>query len=259
VLDSVDLSLRLTEGEYSEQQAVNQGHFHKLLKRALRDDRSAVIVIEGWAGSGKSRLAGHLVESLAEDQFAVHPPVKPDAAENSRHYLYRYWRRLPPAGSLTVFIGSWYRRVLVDRVEGSVTQAEWQRAYREINAFERHLLNCGTIVSKLWVHVSPQAQTRQLSEYGPAAERSSDTTPATYGAYADAVNEMLLKTSTLAAPWVIVEGDDFNWMHVKSLRTLIDLFYPETAYQPGGDDKTRNKKKKKGKKKSRGKKRKKGK
>ena len=84
MLDSVDLSLHLSEGEYKEQQAANHEHFHKLLKRAFRDGRSALIVIEGWAGSGKSKLAGHLVESLAEDQFAVHPPVSPDDAELSR-------------------------------------------------------------------------------------------------------------------------------------------------------------------------------
>jgi polyphosphate kinase 2 (PPK2 family) len=154
------------------------------------------------------------------------------------HYLYRYWRRLPERGRIAVFDRSWYGRVLGDRVENRCTQGEWERAYREINQFERQQVYFGSIVFKFWMQITREEQRRRLEARAASPDKAAMLTPddwrnnAMWDAYEAATGEMLLKTSTFAAPWTIVEAMDKNWARIKVLRTVAETLVRELKYHP---------------------------
>jgi len=107
-----------------------------------------VITFEGWDAAGKGGAIKRLTEKLDPRGYVVYPISAPIGEDKTHHYLYRFWRRLPERGQIAVFDRSWYGRVMVERVEGFCSEAEWKRAYREINSFERQLHDAGTILVK---------------------------------------------------------------------------------------------------------------
>ena len=142
----------------------------------------------------------------------MYPISAPQGEDKTRHYLYRFWRRLPERGQIAIFDRSWYGRVLVERVEGFAREAEWKRSYKEINSFERQLRDFGTILAKFWIHISREEQLRRFEErkrIGYKAWKLTDEDWRNRGkwdAYEEAVEEMLLKTSTRTAPWTPDRG-----------------------------------------------------
>lgn len=140
---------------------------------------------------------------------------------------------------IAIFDRSWYGRVLVERVEGFCSEAEWKRAYKEINSFERQLRDFGAILAKFWVHISREEQLRRFEErkqIGYKAWKLTDEDWRNRGKwndYEEAVEEMLLKTSTRTAPWTLVEGNDKYWSRVKVLSKLVEVLSKELGHKPG--------------------------
>jgi polyphosphate kinase 2 (PPK2 family) len=170
--------------------------------------------------------------------YVVHPIAAPAGEDRTHHYLYRFWRRLPERGQIAIFDRSWYSRVMVESIEGLCAEAEWKRAYREINQFERQLSDFGTIVLKFWLHISKDEQSRRFQERAMTPYKAWKLTDEDWrnrekwDLYEMAVEEMLLKTSTLTAPWTIVEGTDRLWARVKVLRTAVDRLCQELNCAP---------------------------
>jgi polyphosphate kinase 2 (PPK2 family) len=152
--------------------------------------------------------------------------------------LYRFWRRLPEPGQIAIFDRSWYGRVLVERVEGFAKENEWQRAFKEINAFERQLRDFGAVVVKFWIHISREEQLRRFEERKAIGYKEWKLTDedwrnrAKWGDYEEAVEEMLVKTSTTIAPWSLVEGNDKYWARAKILSRLVEVLTTELKYKP---------------------------
>ena len=117
-----------------------------------------------WDTAGKGGVVRRLGWALDPRSFKVHPISAPDEHERAEHYLQRFWRHLPHKGQIVVFDRSWYGRVLVERVEGFATEAEWRRAYREINEFERVLTDSGVRLIKLFLHITPDEQVRRFRD-----------------------------------------------------------------------------------------------
>ena len=130
----------------------------------LRQERRGIVVLEGPDAAGKGGLIRRMTVKLDPRNCHVWPIGVPTKAEQGRHYLRRFWVRLPEPGSFCVFDRSWYGRVLVERVEGYAKPAEWRRAYREINEFERMLLDDGVRLVKLYLHIDPQEQLERFRQ-----------------------------------------------------------------------------------------------
>jgi polyphosphate kinase 2 (PPK2 family) len=137
----------------------------------------------------------------------------------------------------------------VERVEGFAKPEEWKRAFKEINSFERQLRDFGTILAKFWIHISREEQLRRFEErkaIGYKAWKLTDEdwrNREKWGVYEDAVEEMVLKTSTRTAPWSLVEGNEKYWARVKVLSKLVDILSRELNHEP--DDPVNDGKKKK--------------
>jgi polyphosphate kinase 2 (PPK2 family) len=214
-----------------------------------------IIVYEGWDAGGKGGNIKRVTERLDPRGYVVHAIAAPKGDDANRHYLYRFWRRLPETGQIVIFDRSWYGRVMVERIEGFCTEAEWKRAYREINHFERQLVDFGTILFKFWIHISKEEQLRRFDLRAEDEIKRWKLTEEDWrnrekwDPYYEAVNEMLVKTSTVTAPWTIVEGDSKWFARIKALKTLVDGLSKELNYDPFSERKFETKTKKKSKKK----------
>ncbi len=229
MLEAIDLDKRLTREEYVHSLLEYQLRLRELAFQLYQQKRSLVVVFEGWDAAGKGSAIKRITEKLDPRGYEIFPIAAPTGEDKTHHYLWRFWRRLKPPDEkqVLIFDRSWYGRVLVERVEGFCSEAEWRRAYREINEFERQLVDSGIILAKFWLHISPDEQlarfqARQNTPYKAWKLTDEDwRNREKWAQYQTAVNDMLLKTSTVTAPWTVVEGNDKWYARVKTLRTLV--------------------------------------
>lgn len=238
MLETLDLTHKLERAEYIRQLARRQIQLRELGFQVYQQKRPVVLVFEGWDAAGKGGVIKRITEKLDPRGFVVYPISAPHGEDKSKHYLYRFWRRLPERGAIAIFDRSWYGRVLVERVEGFAKESEWKRAFKEINAFERQLDDFNTIVVKFWLHISREEQLNRFEErqrIGYKAWKLTDEdwrNREKWGAYEDAAEEMLVKTSTTLAPWTLVEANDKYWARVKVLSRLVEVLSKELNYKP---------------------------
>lgn len=227
ILDTVDLSRKLSPARYEKELARWQGRLRELEFACYAARLPVIAAFEGWDAAGKGGAIRRLVGPLDPRGYTVIPIAAPKGDEATHPYLWRFWKRLPKAGHIAVFDRTWYGRVLVERVEGFCSEAEWRRAYHEINEFERSLCNAGTVLVKYWLHVSPEAQlARFRAREKDPAKRYKITDEdwrnrEKWDVYRAAVHDMITQTSTTYAPWTIVEADDKSWARVRCLETLV--------------------------------------
>ena len=188
----------------------------------------AVICYEGWDAAGKGGNIRRLTLGLDPRGYEVVPIAAPTQEEKAHHYLWRFWRCIPKAGHITIFDRTWYGRVLVERVEGFCSEAEWQRAYDEINEFERQLTDFGAVMVKFWLQIDADGATPPFpGAAGHALQAVEDhrrglAESREAAAYEPAVDEMLRRTSTPHAPWTILEANCKYYARIKALRTVAE-------------------------------------
>ncbi len=249
MLETLNLSLRLEREAYVRELTRRQLQLRELGYQVFRQQRPVIILFEGWDAAGKGGAIKRITERLDPRAYNVFPISAPQGDEKTKHYLYRFWKRLPQSGQIAIFDRSWYGRVLVERVEGFATEPEWRRAYREIVTFEHQLRDANTILFKFWMHISRDEQLarfehRQQIGYKAWKLTSEDwRNREKWPQYTDAVEEMLLRTSTRHAPWTLVEGNDKYWARVQVLNKLVEGLSQELKYQPADplDDKKKRK------------------
>ncbi len=240
MLGTIDLDKSLTKDEYVRDLIRYQLQLRALAYQLYVQKRPLIIVYEGWDAGGKGGNIKRITEKMDPRGYEVYPIAAPQGEDKTHHYLYRFWRRLKPPDEkqILIFDRSWYGRVMVERLEGFCTEEEWKRAYREINEFERQLVDFGTILAKFWIHISKEEQlhrfqSRQETPYKAWKLTDEDwRNRKKWDLYQEAINDMLLKTSTLTAPWTIVEGNCKWYARVKALRTVVDLLTQELDYIP---------------------------
>jgi polyphosphate kinase 2 (PPK2 family) len=238
MLEGLDLSLAVPRDRYVEEMARRQIQLRELAREIYRQKRPVVIAFEGWDAAGKGGAIKRITEKMDPRGYVVYPISAPQGEEKTKHYLYRFWLRVPERGQIAIFDRTWYGRVLVERVEGYATQHEWKRAYKEINSFERQLRDFGTILVKFWLHISPEEQLRRFEERRRIHYKAWKLTEddwrnrEKWGLYEDAVEEMLMKTSTRACPWNLIEGNDKYFARVKTLTRLVEALSEEMGYRP---------------------------
>ena len=226
ILDSADLGRSLTRDEYRRRLPKAQNRLRDLEYEIFRRGVPVVLVYEGWDAAGKGGNIRRLTENLDPRGYEVIPISAPTEAEMAHHYLWRFWNALPKTGHLAIFDRSWYGRVMVERVEGFCTTAEWQRAYREINEMEQHLANSGAVVLKFWLHIDKAEQLRRFRERERNTHKQWKITREDWrnrqkwDAYKAAVEEMIFRTSTPYAPWIVVESNCKLHARVKVIETV---------------------------------------
>lgn len=229
VLSELDLTQKLAKKDYESQLAKYQSRLSEL----VRDPRftgkhSLVLVFEGSDAAGKGGSIRRLGAAMDARQYQIIPIAAPTEEERAQPYLWRFWRHLPRTGRVAIFDRSWYGRVLVERVEGFCSEADWLRAYAEINDFEHQMAGAGSIVIKFWLQISAEEQLRRFKEREDTEFKRFKITDEDWrnrekwDAYVDAVCDMVDRTSTGLAPWTLVEANDKNFARVKVLKTVCE-------------------------------------
>jgi polyphosphate kinase 2 (PPK2 family) len=240
MLETINLDRQLSRGEYERKLLLHQLQLRELAYQLYCRKRSLVVVFEGSDAAGKGGSIRRLTEKLDPRGYEVLSIAAPEGEDKTHHYLWRFWRRLrpPQEKQVLVFDRSWYGRVLVERVEHFAKEAEWKRSYREINDFERQLSEAGTLVVKFWIQISKDEQLRRFEQREQTPYKRWKLTDEDWrnrqkwDAYSEAVEEMLIKTSTNIAPWTVVEGN-FKWFaRVKCLSTIVGALSRELKYKP---------------------------
>lgn len=216
------------DGDYDADLKALQERVSRLFVSADVHGKKAIVAVEGWDAAGKGGAIQRLTATCDPRAYKVWPISAPSAEEKARHYLWRFWTRLPEAGEVAIFDRTWYGRVLVERVEGFATEAEWKRAYDEINEFEAQLAADDTILIKLFFHVTQKTQDKRLKDrlddpwkqwkVGPEDFRNR----ARRADYLDALKDMFKRTDTHWAPWTVIDGNNKKSARIAALTHVAD-------------------------------------
>jgi polyphosphate:AMP phosphotransferase len=235
VLSQMNLELHLDDKPYKNELAQWQGRLAELMRDPRFKERSLVCAFEGADAAGKGGAIRRIGAAMDARQYQVIPVAAPTEEERAQPHLWRFWRHLPRKGRVAIFDRTWYGRVLVERVEGFCSEADWLRAYSEINDFEHEMDDAGVIVVKFWLQISQEEQLRRFKEREQVEFKRFKITEEDWrnrekwGAYQQAICDMVERTSTGTAPWTMVEANDKNYARVKILRTLCERLEAELA------------------------------
>ena len=226
-----DISLddkTISDEEYDKKLDELQDKLKKLHYELYRKKIPVIISYEGWDAAGKGGNIKRITAALDPRGYEVHPIASPEPHEKARHFLWRFWTRLPKDGHIAIFDRTWYGRVMVERLEGFCTENEWKRAYNEINEFEKELVDWGAVVIKFWVQIDKDTQLARFTERQNTPEKQWKITDEDWrnrekwDLYESAIDEMIKKTSTAFAPWYVLESNDKKYARIKALEIVID-------------------------------------
>lgn len=225
-------------GDYAEDLKALQNRLARIQVAHHVHGRRAMIALEGWDASGKGGIIQRLTAEWDPRYYHVWPIAAPTADEKDRHFLWRFWNRLPRSGDIAVFDRSWYGRVLVERVEGFATMSEWMRGFDEINEFEAQQRDSNTTVIKLFVHITQKEQDKRLrkrfedpwkrwktgaEDYRNRAKRAD---------YLKAVVDMFAHTDTRWAPWTVIDGNDKKAARIAALTAIATQLEAKVSMEP---------------------------
>jgi polyphosphate:AMP phosphotransferase len=229
MLRSLDMSLTLTKAAYKKELLKYQGRLNILMRSPeFKKRMSLVVAYEGADAGGKGGNIRRVTAALDARYYNIIPVAAPTDEEKVQPYLWRFWRHVPGKGRVTIFDRTWYGRVLVERVEGYCSEADWMRAYSEINDFEEQLRRNNMLIVKFWLAISKEEQLRRFKEREKIGFKRFKITEEDWrnrekwDAYEQAVCDMVDRTSTDIAPWTIVEGNSKYYARIKVLKTLCD-------------------------------------
>ncbi len=226
-LSEIPLNQEMSKEEYEIRLKELQKKLKKLHNKIYQKKIPVIIAYEGWDAAGKGGNIKRLTSALDPRGFEVHPIASPEPHEKSRHYLWRFYHRLPKDGHIAIFDRTWYGRVMVERIEGFCSENDWKRAYNEINEFERDLSDWGAVVIKFWVHIDSDTQLARFQERERIPEKNWKITQEDWRnrekwtEYETAVNEMIEKTSTENAPWYIIQSNNKYYARLSAIQIVI--------------------------------------
>ncbi len=228
LLNALDFSSKLSKKTYNQKLEKYQGRLSLLTRDPKFANRSLIVVFEGADAAGKGGSIRRITSALDARHYNVIPIAAPNEEERAQPYLWRFWRHLPRKGRVTIFDRSWYGRLLVERVEGFCSESEWMRAYSEINDFEEALSDANAIVVKFWVTITQEEQLKRFHDREKTPFKSFKITAEEWrnrekwADYERAVCDMVERTSTKTAPWVVVPANDKYAARIAILQTLCE-------------------------------------
>jgi polyphosphate:AMP phosphotransferase len=226
LMNSLDYRRKLPEARYDKALEKAQGKLAMLTRSKRMAKRSLVLVFEGMDAAGKGSTIRRITRALDARFYRVVPIASPSDEERAQPYLWRFWRHIPRHGHAVIFDRSWYGRVLVERVEGYCTEADWMRAYHEINEYEEQLAESGAIVMKFWLSITLAEQLKRFRERQKIEHKRHKITAEDWRnrkkwpRYERAVSDMIERTSTAHAPWHLIPANDKRYARVEVLQRI---------------------------------------
>ncbi|MDH5197977.1 MAG: polyphosphate:AMP phosphotransferase, partial [Gemmatimonadota bacterium] len=235
VLRTLKMDRTLSGKQYDKRLVTAQADLGRLTRDLAAAGRSLLALFEGPDAAGKGGAIRRLTAAMSPYLYRVIGIAAPTDEERAHPYLWRFWRHLPRRGRVTIYDRSWYGRVLVERLEGFAKAEEWQRAYTEINDFEEQMAEGGIILMKFWIAITAEEQLQRFKERQHTPFKQYKITEEDWrnrkkwDGYEAAACDMIERTSTSAAPWTLVEGNNKRWARVKVAESVRDRLAAELA------------------------------
>lgn len=227
IIENLDLSKTISDEEYKEKKDELQKEVRDIMFDLYDRNISTVLVFEGVDAAGKDGAIERLIKKVDPRLYTVHAISAPTTEELSRHYLWRFYNKLPEDGYVGIFSRSWYGRVMVERVEGFATTCEWNRAYDEMTEFEKQISDHGSLIMKFFVVIDKDEQYERFKARENNPDKLYKITDEDWrnrdkwDAYIEAMDEMLARTDVDYAPWIIVEGNQKKYARNKVMEEFI--------------------------------------
>ncbi|WP_260580356.1 polyphosphate kinase 2 family protein [Sphingopyxis sp. PET50] len=225
-------------GNYSDDLYALQQRLERIQAAHITHGQRSVIMFEGWDAAGKGGVITRLTAMLDPRYFEVWPIAAPNEEEKARHFLWRFWKRLPGNREIAVFDRSWYGRVLVERVEGYASEGEWRKGYDEINEFEAQLTGSGTNLVKLFIHITQAEQDKRFADRLDDPWKRWKTGAEDYrnrakrADYLAAMHDMFAQTNTRWAPWKVIDGNNKKAGRIAALTHIADTLEAAVPMTP---------------------------
>ncbi|WP_443970816.1 polyphosphate kinase 2 family protein [Sphingobium sp. CR28] len=225
-------------GDFDKDLEKLQKRLERIQTAHILHHKRSVVMFEGWDAAGKGGIIKRMTALFDPRYYDVWPISAPTKEELSRHFLWRFWTKLPGAGEIGVFDRSWYGRVLVERVEGFCSKKEWKRGYDEINAFEAQQVESGTAIVKLFIHITQKEQDKQLAQRLDDPWKRWKTGADDYRnrsrrkEYLEAMHDMFDETDTKAAPWHVIDGNNRKSGRISALTAIADALEKHVPMDP---------------------------
>jgi len=226
------------DGDYGDDIKALQERLERVQAAHITHGQRSIIMFEGWDAGGKGGIIKRLTTLLDPRYFEVWPISAPTDEEKARHFLWRFWKRLPGNREISIFDRSWYGRVLVERVEGFASEAEWRKGYDEINEFEAQLTGSRTNLVKLFIHVTQEEQDQRFADRLDDPWKRWKTGPEDYRNrakrkdYLAAIDEMFAQTNTRWAPWKVIDGNNKKAARIAALTHVAEALEAAVSMTP---------------------------
>jgi len=213
----------------------------KLQETVARKGLKVAVIFEGRDAAGKGGAIKTIMRRMNARTWHVVALPKPSDRERTQWYFERYVRHLPSGGEIVLFDRSWYNRAVIEPVMGFCTDQEHETFMREVPQFEKMLIDSGVILIKFWIHVSQKEQEARFQDRACDPRKRWKLSPIDLKgrerwieatAYRD---KMFAQTSTEAAPWLVVDGDDKEKARLNIIRAILDRVpyeFNEEAFAP---------------------------
>ncbi|HEX9029002.1 MAG TPA: hypothetical protein VF823_07500 [Anaerolineales bacterium] len=227
MLEKIDLNKKVDKKAYKRIMSELSNRLYTVQKASWDAGIPVVILFEGWDAAGKGTSIQKLTSPLDPRGFKLYPIRAARTYEKKRPWLWRFWLKLPARGEWAIFDRSWYGRVMVERVEGLISESEWRRGFRDIVDFERTIADDGHLIIKFFLHISKQEQKKRyeklvkdpLTAWHVTAEDWEHHRR--YDEWLLAYEEAFEHTDTEWGPWTIVEATDRRYTWIKIYQTII--------------------------------------
>ncbi len=234
MLGKIDLNKSMDKKEYQSQ--IKELHSKlNLLQQKIRELEIPVcIVFEGWSASGKGTLINKILYPLDPRYFNVYSMSRVTEEVFMRPPLWNYFCKMPSKGRMSIFDKSWHRLVLPGAVANfDLKPNEMQTYFHDINSFEKMHQDDGTLIIKLFLHISKDEQKKRFKELGKSEdtawrlnERDMEQN-LKYENYLKLFQEMISRTNTTKSQWAIIEANDKKYATVKIFKLLISKIQEE--------------------------------
>jgi polyphosphate kinase 2 (PPK2 family) len=240
MFEAAELGRKIEKADYKKQALALRGELLDVQRRLSGANTFPVIIVfAGVDGAGKGETVNLLSEWMDPRWIVTRAFGAPSDEERERPEYWRYWRNLPPRGRIGLFLSSWYSRPILDRVNSHSSKADFARRLDRAVQFERTLTANNALILKFWMHLGKSQQKRRLRKLEKDALTRWRVSKLQwkhwrmYDRFIEAAEQAMRQTSTVEAPWLIVEGEDEGYRSVTVATTIRDAINKALAENRG--------------------------
>lgn len=222
MFEAVELHKKIGKQDFDKQVQALRTDLLKAQYALQQTDASVIVIISGVEGAGKSEVVNRLNEWLDSRWIRNYAFWDETDEERMRPHQWRFWRAMPPRGSMAVMFGSWYTQPVIDHALGKSDELALDVAMGHIEQLERMLTDDGHLIIKLWFHLSKDEQKKRIKQkYKYRVTKLAKRFAKNYKAFATTSARAIRLTDTGNAPWHLIDAEDKRYRDLKMGKIIL--------------------------------------